>query len=32
MAKLARTRMAYNTILRLMAKRADLIKTSMGGK
>lgn len=32
MAKLAETRMAYNAVLRLMAKRADLIKTAIGGK
>ncbi|GAB6280348.1 MAG: flagellar basal body rod protein FlgB [Thermovirga sp.] len=32
MAELAKTRMAYNTVLRLMAKRADMIKASMGGK
>ncbi len=32
MAKLAETKMAYNGILRMMAKRADMIKTAMGGK
>ncbi|HDQ93568.1 MAG TPA: flagellar basal body rod protein FlgB [Synergistetes bacterium] len=32
MAKLARTRMAYNTVMKLMAKRAEMIKTSMGGR
>ncbi len=32
MAKMAETKMAYNGILRMMAKRADMIKTAMGGK
>lgn len=32
MAKLAETKMAYNGILRMMAKRGDMIKTAMGGK
>ncbi|HPD97752.1 MAG TPA: flagellar basal body rod protein FlgB [Synergistales bacterium] len=32
MAKLARTRMAYNSVMKLMAKRAEMIKTSMGGR
>jgi flagellar basal-body rod protein FlgB len=32
MAKLAETRMAYNAVMRLMAKRTGLLKTAMGGK
>lgn len=32
MAKLAETKMAYNGILSMMAKRASMIKTAMGGK
>lgn len=32
MAKLAETKMAYNGILRMMAKRANMIKTAMGGR
>lgn len=32
MAKLAETKMAYNGILSMMARRANMIKTAMGGK
>jgi len=31
MAKLAETKMAYNGILRMMGKRASMIKTAIGG-
>jgi len=32
MAKMMETRMAYDGILRMMAKRMEMIKTAMGGK
>jgi flagellar basal-body rod protein FlgB len=31
MAKLAETKMAYNGIMRMMGKRAEMLKTAMSG-
>jgi flagellar basal body rod protein FlgB len=31
MAKMAETRMAYTAVTQVMAKRAELIRTAMGG-
>ena len=32
MAKMMETRLAYDGVLRMMAKRVDMLKTAMGGK